>query len=266
MKGNIVGTIDVAQVVLYLFWVFFAGLIFYLRREDRREGYPLEADPTGRVGDVFSLVAPIPAPKTFRLPDGRTTQAPNFKRDTRPLRAEKVEPFPGAPYAPTGDPMLAAVGPGSFAERADVADITTEGHPRIAPLRAATPTGSAGHSGGFGIAPGDRDPRGMSVLGTDGEVAGVVSDVWVDRSEALMRYLEVELPGGTRRVLLPVPFARIDQARRQVRVDALYANQFAGVPGLKNPDSVTLLEEDKVAAYYGGGTLYADANRTESFL
>ena len=26
---------DLAQVVLYLFWIFFAGLLFYLRREDR---------------------------------------------------------------------------------------------------------------------------------------------------------------------------------------------------------------------------------------
>ena len=29
---------DVAQVTLYVFWIFFACLIFYLRREDKREG------------------------------------------------------------------------------------------------------------------------------------------------------------------------------------------------------------------------------------
>ena len=47
--GAITSNIDVAQVVLYVFWIFFAGLIFYLRQEDRREGYPLEADvETGR--------------------------------------------------------------------------------------------------------------------------------------------------------------------------------------------------------------------------
>ena len=33
-KGAITQYIDVAQVVLYVFWVFFFGLIFYLRRED----------------------------------------------------------------------------------------------------------------------------------------------------------------------------------------------------------------------------------------
>ena len=35
--------IDVAQVVLYLFWAFLAGIIIYLHREDKREGYPLES-------------------------------------------------------------------------------------------------------------------------------------------------------------------------------------------------------------------------------
>ncbi len=35
MRGAITSYIDVAQVVLYAFWIFFAGLIFYLRREDR---------------------------------------------------------------------------------------------------------------------------------------------------------------------------------------------------------------------------------------
>jgi Photosynthetic reaction centre, H-chain N-terminal region len=47
--GEITGYIDVAQVTLYAFWVFFAGLIIYLRTEDKREGYPLESDRSGRV-------------------------------------------------------------------------------------------------------------------------------------------------------------------------------------------------------------------------
>lgn len=38
--GALTGYVDVAQVVLYAFFLFFAGLVFYLRREDRREGYP----------------------------------------------------------------------------------------------------------------------------------------------------------------------------------------------------------------------------------
>lgn len=35
---------DFAQIVLYLFWFFFIALVIYLRREDKREGYPLESD------------------------------------------------------------------------------------------------------------------------------------------------------------------------------------------------------------------------------
>jgi photosynthetic reaction center H subunit len=43
-SGAITSYIDVAQLTLYAFWIFFAGLILYLRREDKREGYPLESD------------------------------------------------------------------------------------------------------------------------------------------------------------------------------------------------------------------------------
>lgn len=42
--------IDFAQIALYAFWIFFAGLVFYLRREDKREGYPLHSDRTERTG------------------------------------------------------------------------------------------------------------------------------------------------------------------------------------------------------------------------
>ena len=40
--GAITQYVDVAQIVLYMFWAFFAGLIIYLIRENKREGYPLE--------------------------------------------------------------------------------------------------------------------------------------------------------------------------------------------------------------------------------
>jgi len=33
VTGAITGYIDVAQLTLYAFWIFFAGLVFYLRRE-----------------------------------------------------------------------------------------------------------------------------------------------------------------------------------------------------------------------------------------
>ena len=53
--------IDFAQISLYVFWIFFAGLIYYLRREDKREGYPLETRRRVRVQGW----PPIPAEKYF---------------------------------------------------------------------------------------------------------------------------------------------------------------------------------------------------------
>jgi photosynthetic reaction center H subunit len=76
----------------------------------------------------------------------------------------------------------------------------------------------------------------------------------VDRSEILFRYLEVELP-DTRTVLVPVPFCRIKASG--VTVNAVLASQFANVPQLRTPNQVTLLEEEKISAYYGAGLLYA---------
>jgi photosynthetic reaction center H subunit len=254
MKGVIMGNIDVAQVVLYLFLIFFTGLIIYLRREDRREGYPLFSEPsnTYKPGDSFF----IPPPKTFILPHGGSVQAPSGVADERPIRAAKIGAWPGAPLEPTGDPMLAAVGPGSYAERSNTTDKTVEGHAKIVPMRVARD---------FAVAADDGDPRGYSVVGADRRAAGSVSDIWVDRSEVLIRYLEVELADG-RHVLLPMTFASIDKRRRTVNVHAIMSRQFAAVPATAHADEVTLLEEDKICAYYGGGMLYAEPMRTEPLL
>lgn len=261
-KGNIMGYIDVAQVTLYVFWAFFAGLIFYLRREDRREGYPLLSEPTNTSKNPGLIW--IPPPKDFRLPHGGTVSAPNGIVDDRPLKAAKVTAWPGAPLTPTCDPMLAEVGPGSYAMRADTPDQMHHGGPRIIPMRLAA---------GFSIADGDPDPRGMTVVAADRKVAGIVRDVWVDRMEVILRYLEVELPAGEGeaggaavRVLLPITFSSIDRRRGQVDVDAIMARHFASVPRLANPNQVTLLEEDKICAFYGAGTLYAHPSRTEPLL
>lgn len=51
---------DFAQLALYAFWLFFAGLVIYLRREDKREGYPLHSDH----GPVRGWPAP-PGEKQF---------------------------------------------------------------------------------------------------------------------------------------------------------------------------------------------------------
>ena len=37
----------------------------------------------------------------------------------------------------------------------------------------------------------------------------------------------------------------------------MLGSQFANVPQLRDPDQITLLEEEKISAYYGAGLLYA---------
>ena len=254
--GAITSNIDVAQVVLYVFWIFFFGLIFYLRQEDRREGYPLEADvETGRGPSIPATL--MPRPKTFHLANGETVTVPNDKRDTRPIAAQRVGVWSGAPMQPTGNPLVDAVGPASYAERADRPDVTAHGDNRLQPMRSAT---------GFVIEGRDPDPRGMDVIAADGKAAGTVTDCWVDVAEHLIRYFEVEVVGGGK-VLLPVNFTDgIDGARNRVTVGAITAAQFADVPTTASPDQVTLREEDRITGYYGGGMLYATADRSEPFL
>jgi photosynthetic reaction center H subunit len=253
--GAITSHLDVAQVVLYAFWIFFAGLIIYLRREDKREGYPLESERSGHI-KVQGWPA-IPAVKTYRTMQGHDVQKPGPRRPGYTLNAIPADLFPGAPLVPTGDPMTSGVGPGSYALRADEPDLTLEGEPKIVPLRAAE---------GFGMHPMGPDPRGMSVVGGDGQVGGVVADVWVDRSEPQVRFLEVEVTGTAHRALVPIGFAKVDDYYKRVVVRSILGRQFADVPSLRSPDVVTLLEEDRIAAYYGAGTLYATPSRSEPLL
>jgi photosynthetic reaction center H subunit len=265
-QGLLFADIDVAQVVLYIFFIFFGALILYLRREDKREGYPLESERSAYI--THQGFPAIPSPKTFRLANGTTQTAPRREVDDRPLRAVPIEPWPGAPLVPTGNAMIDGVGPASYALRANVPDTTHEGHTRIAPLRVATT-----HT----IDLRDPDPRGMKVIGADGLVAGTVSDAWVDRAEGLIRYLEVDLPGIAsqaadgklpvpRQVLLPINFTRINVTSREVKVQSILSTQFADVPALASPNQVTLREEDRICAYYGGGYLYATPSRQEPVL
>jgi len=253
--GDIGGYFDVAQLILYLFWMFFAGLIYYLHRENKREGYPLDSDRTERSGgrvQVVGFPAP-PPPKTYRLAHGASFTAPSGLRDARPIAAEPVAGFPGAPLEPTGNPMLDCVGPGSYAQRSDELDLTYDGHPKIVPMRAASE---------YSVAAGSIDPRGRPVFGADGRQGGLVVDLWVDRSESVLRYLEVDT--GAARVLLPATFSLISE--KGVQVDSILGGQFAQVPQLRHPERVSLLEEDRVCAYYGGGTLYATPERREPLL
>ncbi|MFC3692375.1 photosynthetic reaction center subunit H [Chenggangzhangella methanolivorans] len=248
---------DLALTSLYLFWAFFAGLIYYLHRENKREGYPLVEDhPVGRGVSIVGFPKP-PSPKTYLLHGGHgEVSLPSGRVERADLALAPTAGFSGAPYVPVGDPMTAGVGPGSWVERSNHPDLTVDGRPKIVPLRAAPD---------FHLAPEDPDPRGWPVVGGDRQVGGVVSDVWVDQSEYMIRYFEVELSGG-RRALLPTPFAKVDGRRGRITVTALYADNFLGVPQTASPDQVTMLEEEKTAAFYGAGLLYAHPGRAEPLL
>ena len=251
---NLVGNIDLALIALYAFWLFFAGLLFYLRREDRREGYPLEDDRTGAIVDPGIIW--IPPAKTYLLPDGSTHLAPRDERDSRDLPAEPVEAWPGAPLEPTGNPMTDGIGPGAYAMRRDIPDADTEGRPRIVPISGLD---------GYSVVRRDPNPVGMTVHGADGVTGGTVTDLWVDRMEVMIRYLQIETPNG-RTVLAPMPFARIDARGGRVEVNAIAGGQFEDVPVLKSGDRITRLEEEKVSAYFGAGTLYSDPSRREPLI
>jgi photosynthetic reaction center H subunit len=257
--GAITGYIDVAQVVLYAFWAFFAGLIFYLRREDKREGYPLESERSGLV--TVQGFPKIPEPKTFLLADGTSVQAPRDGggADRREIKAAPVAAWHGAPLEPTGDPMADAVGPASYAQRRDIPDTMHTGAPKLVPLRLAS---------GFHLDERDPDPRGMSVVGADGQVGGVVRDVWVDQSEYIIRYFEVEVgeKAKKRNVLLPTTLSRVSGKKGQIMVNSILGSQFAMVPSHKKADVVTRLEEDRICAFYAGGNLYATPARAEPLL
>ena len=252
--GAITTNVDVAQLVLYVFWGMFAFLIYYLQRESKREGFPLESQrPNGQVYTTPGLVG-MPTPKVYRTADGHEYHAPSNAKSPQTLKAVPSNRFNGAPLVPTGNPMLDGVGPGAYADRADRCEMTTHGETLLVPLRAAQ---------AFSVARQDNNPIGMSVIGADNQVAGTVVDVWLDRGEMVFRHLEVAVGSGAtaRNVIVPINFTRI--GKQSVAVASILSTQFLQVPGLKNAVQMTMLEEEKIMAYFGGGTLYATPERQE---
>ncbi|MFB0613055.1 photosynthetic reaction center subunit H [Aurantiacibacter poecillastricola] len=251
--GNIVGTIDVAEIAFYVFVLFFIALVFYLRREDRREGYPVEDELTGAIDTPGGPLSRA-STKTFHLPFGKgTVTAPTGTRDPFDLAARRRENFGGAPYSPTGNPLLDGIGPGAFARRADYPDLDAHGNPRIVPLSAAE---------NIYVAKGGVDPVGLPVYGADGKKAGVVTELWVDMAEHIIRYLEIDTGAGTS--IAPMPMAVV--RRDGIRIDALPAADFAGVPLPATPGQMTRFEEERIAGYFGAGYLYGTADRQEPWL
>ncbi|MGL6211042.1 MAG: photosynthetic reaction center subunit H, partial [Paracoccaceae bacterium] len=219
------GNFDLASLSIWLFWIFFAFLVYYLQRENMREGYPLETEdgrPAGNQGPF-----PLPEPKTFLLPHGRgEVTVPNGAREAREVALARTAASEGFPHAPTGDPMVDGVGPAAWAPRRDIPELDGHGHNKIIPMAGAP---------AFGVSAG-RDPRGMPVQAGDLEVVGRISDMWVDAPEQLVRYLEIDLNSGKKR-LVPMPMVKIWKDR--VRINCITSDLFDGVPATKSPTEVT---------------------------
>ncbi len=244
------GNLDLASLSLWIFFIFFVGLVIYIQRENQREGYPL-VDEDGTKADAGG-VWPVPSDKTFLLPHGRgEKKLPSGQNpDRTELALAPTATAGGFPFEPTGDPMAAGVGPGSWCPREDLPELDGHGKPKIVPMSGA----------GFRMAAG-RDPRGMPVMAGDEAIVGMISDMWIDEPEQLVRYLEITLDpefGGGKR-LVPMTMARIRS--RFVQVRSIFGEHFAGVPTTRSGSEVTKLEEEKIMAYYGGGLLYASEKR-----
>lgn len=252
---KIVGTVDVTELVFLAFVLFFLALMVYLRREDRREGYPLEDEVTGRV-DTAGGILSAAAPKSFHLPFGRgTVTTPTKGRERVDIAAARTFRSPGAPYYPTGNPLVDGIGPAAWADRAKNTDLDGEGRNRIVPI------GAAEH---ISIDRRDPDPRGMSVIGADGAVAGKITDIWVDRAEHVIRYLEVDT--GTNKVLAPMAMSKVHGKKSLVVIDAINAADFAAAPVPGTAGQITFYEEERIVAYFGGGYLYANKARQEPLI
>lgn len=257
----IVGGLDVAELVFYAFFLFFLGLVIYIRREDRREGYPLEEEATGAIipNEGFLQKA---RPKTFFLPHGKGAISP----DAAPAREPVEIPgtvrahWGGSPLDPTGNPLTAGVGAGAFqSARAHEPELDMHGKPKIVPI---------GLAEGFRVSEGEPDVIGWPVIAADGKVAGHVADIWVDTTDHLVRYLAVSVPGetGTNPALLPITMALVRRGKGVIEMEAVTAAQFAGVPRPASPVQVTRNEEDRITAYLGAGYLYALPERVEPWL
>ncbi|MGF1553826.1 MAG: photosynthetic reaction center subunit H [Paracoccaceae bacterium] len=249
----IVGTIDAAQIALYIFWAFFFGLVAYLVREGMREGYPTISEKDGRfLKNAFIL--PRPGPKTFLRRDGTTNTVPDIP-DEYELNAVSTNPFTGAPITPLGDPLVDGIGPAAWVKRPEHPDRDHKGRPRIRPMR---------YDNEYRISEFDTDPRGFPVVCCDGASPGQVIDVWIDRAEFIVRYFEITTPQGNK--LVPYNLARVNPQDQILQVRSVTAEQFLRAPSIGAADEITLREEDQVQAYFTGGTLYAHPSRTEPLI
>lgn len=243
MPGALTGHLDAVQIILAAFLAFFAGLVFYLRREDKREGYPLwDVSPQGVPIEGWPAAPPT---KVYKLLEGGETTMPH-RTEPSAMRGAPMHAHIGAPLVPIGDPMTAEIGPGAYPLRID-RPFLSEGRPQVQPMRAAA---------GWKVARGDPDPRGMVVYDAARAPVGTVIDLWVDRGVKFLRYLEVRLDGDERPVMVPIFHTDVRPRQRAVRLKSMLAGHLRAMPRLRSPDEITAREEDQVNAFFASATMY----------
>ncbi len=246
LPGALTGQLDAVQILVALFFLLFAALIYYLRREDKREGYPLwDVSPRNVPIEGFP---PVPPTKVYLLMEGGTTTMPH-RFEPSATRAIPAEPYFGAPLIPIGDAMLAEVGPGAYPMR-KTTPLLSEGEPQVQPMRVAH---------GWNVMKGDADPRGMAVFDAGKVEVGTVVDLWIDRGVKILRYLEVKLHGeqaAGANILVPIFQTDVREKRRVVLIKAMLAGHVRLAPRLADPDVISAREEDQVNSYFSAAHMY----------
>ena len=204
--GAITAYIDVAQLVLYAFWIFFAGLIYYLHPREPPRGLPdgdrraaaASIDRLADVADAQDLPAAHDGQRRCRArAESRRTQLE--RRAGAPLRRRAA----GADRRPDAGRRR----PGLLGDlRPDEPDLDHHGTPKIVPLRLAPESSVSAQ---------DTDPRGLPRGRRRRRRRPARSrDLWIDRGEMIFRYLEVESRRQrARRCCVPMTFARITRRR-----------------------------------------------------
>jgi photosynthetic reaction center H subunit len=171
------------------------------------------------------------------------------------VNAAQLQNFEGAPWVPLGNPMQDGVGPAGYALRSLEPELTYEGEHRTVPMRIASD---------HWVAEEDPDPRGWEVITADGLIAGTVADIWLDRSEANIRFIEVALPDPlARHVIVPAELTQVKllSSGGYVKVVSVTAPLLAEAPVPASPDFLSAREEDRIQAYFASGHLYALPSR-----
>ena len=249
MESNVVGNLDVAILCVIAFVIFFAGLLVHLRREDKREGYPVEvAGMFGRTHSAQGFPA-IPKPKLFYRPHDRgVAQAPRVEQPELVRPGEALPPI-AYPLDPGPNPLAEGVGAAAYTRiREELPDLDVEGEPKLISLN---------DHADYCIPDGDPDPRGWVLLSADEQRVGKVHDLWFNRAEFFLRYYEVSIAGAEGRRLVPAFFAEALPRDRAVRATTLVARDLRRVPVRADDSCITMREEDRLNGFFAGGLRFS---------